>query len=177
MRLTTMPLVAVTLLAFQTLKVLARTCVDTYEKIQPGSSECSCLPGFSGPNCWLCSDDQACDSVSKGTKCATGFQYTAGMTKKAYLCSLSKDLQSLFEDGALGLACTPANSSCDMSVYTLAKGYQSKHAVDCNLTGCAFTGSTIDCKSLKCKCTDTCAALTKTTFEVTLWDKYVHFFP
>jgi hypothetical protein len=169
-----MCLVVAVLLAFQAWAASARKCVAPYEVLVQGASQCSCLPGFSGPACLQCGTTKACDAVTKGTKCVTSFQYTPATTTKAYECTFSKTLQMLFPDGSMGLVCNTETTSCTMSVYRGMTGYQGPHAVDCKLNECSFSGTKISCKSLNCKCTDICSNLAKTIFEVNMLNKYVY---
>ncbi|KAF0696989.1 hypothetical protein As57867_012256, partial [Aphanomyces stellatus] len=149
----------------------APLCPATYGVLSADASSCTCKPGFSGLGCGQCSADSSCTASMANTRCATSFDFTADMKSKTYSCVLSAALQALFSDGMLGFTCDVAAKSCVMAVYKGATGPQGPHAVDCDLTACTFSGSTISCASNACLCTDACSAVAKSLFEVSMANK------
>ncbi|KAG7398204.1 ATP-binding cassette sub- G member 2 [Phytophthora boehmeriae] len=161
------------------------SCDEDYEQLDTSTGVCECRDGFSGLGCRMCTDsddssidgDEVCSSTfGDGYSCGTGFSYSADTVLKTYGCTLSKDLQALFPDGALGMSCDRNEdgvANCSAAVFTAKDTAQGSHAIDCTITQCTFaTGETnAECENIDCKCGSACATTTKFLVEGTLSGK------
>ncbi|OQS04617.1 ATP-binding Cassette (ABC) Superfamily [Thraustotheca clavata] len=132
----------------------------------------TCSSGLSGMSCGMCASDAACSAITKGNRCVKSLQYVPDMQTKTYDCIMSQTLQAVFSDGAMALHCIKgSNNTCAMAVFKNATGITGEHAVDCTMGNCTFSGTSFTCSGLICKCTDLCSSLSKTIFEVTMFNK------
>ncbi|OQR84563.1 ATP-binding Cassette (ABC) Superfamily [Achlya hypogyna] len=136
------------------------------------ASAMTCPEGRYGLDCGMCSSDKACAAETKGNRCVPSMEYVPAMRSKTYECILSQTLQAVFTDGAMALTCHPStNKTCTMAVFKNATGVDGQHAVDCTMSNCTFTGSSLACTDLVCVCTDLCSTFTKVLFETSLMHK------
>ncbi|CAI5708092.1 unnamed protein product [Hyaloperonospora brassicae] len=156
------------------------TCDAEYGQ-RSASGDCECLDGFSGLGCRLCSIDagtDACRALGDDYSCVSGFAYGTTTTSKTYACSLSPDLQALFSDGALDVACDrneEGAANCTAVVYKAADTVNGDHLIECTMTECHFPSGSGNgaCDMIQCKCGTGCAETTKMVIEQTLSGKPV----
>lgn len=149
------------------------TCDPDYELQNATTGACDCRPGFSGWGCRMCAASSACAAVRGDLTCAQGLKYDNRTEFKTYQCTLDPDLQSIFDDGALSVACNRTSQVCTAAVYKAARGVRSEHVLDCTLTGCVFANGSASgaCAQIDCKCSDQCSPLAKAVIEQSLSGK------
>lgn len=122
----------------------------------------------------MCSSaGDACKAIRDDLTCSEGLKYDNLTEFKTYECVLDPGLQSIFNDGAMSVACNRSSQSCTAAVYKKKLTVRSEHVIDCTLTGCVFANGSanVACKLIMCKCTDQCSAIAKAVIEQSLSGK------
>lgn len=150
-------------------------CDPDYEVKNATTGACDCKPGFSGWGCRMCASTSACAAIRDDLTCSQGLKYDNYTAFKTYDCRLDPDLQALFTDGAMAVACNRTSQVCTAAVYKAKETVRSEHVIDCELTGCVFGNNTANgaCKVITCKCSDQCSPMAKMVIEQSLSGKPV----